>query len=215
MADSNLARSILELYPEITIDDSRSNDKVVTFSLMEKTFALICPEEQTPTSVAVILIIDDDFDYPHIMLSEIDFKGDDVLAKGKYRFVCLHQSGSVVSFLQSFDEKITDEIERLIELMQLSPKEAEREYQKEFLYYWNSVSRYDNTHLYLKRTNEYERLEVYQGEKIIRYLSPDIVLSDIDNRTNKGKDRVWQRRSDIEAFFIPIIDNTSEETAKL
>ena len=91
--------------------------------------------------------------------------------------------------------------------MQLSPKEAEREYQKEFLYYWNSVSRYDNTHLYLKRTNEYERLEVYQGEKIIRYLSPDIVLSDIDNRTNKGKDRVWQRRSDIEAFFIPIIEN--------
>lgn len=174
---------------------------------MEKTFALLCPEEQTPTSVAVILVIDDDFDYPHIMLSEIDFKGDDVLAKGKYRFVCLHQSGSVVSFLQSFDEKITDEIERLIELMQLSPKEAEREYQKEFLYYWNSVSRYDNTHLYLKKTNEYERLEVYQGEKIIRYLSPDIVLSDIDNRTNKGKDRVWQHRSDIEAFFIPIIDN--------
>ena len=43
------------------------------------------------------------------MLSEIDFKGDDVLAKGKYRFVCLHQSGSVVSFLQSFEEKITDE----------------------------------------------------------------------------------------------------------
>ena len=207
MADSNLARSILELYPEISIDDSRSNDKVVTFSLMEKTFALLCPEEQTPTSVAVILIIDDDFDYPHIMLSEIDFKGDDVLAKGKYRFVCLHQSGSVVSFLQSFEEKITDEIERLIELMQLSPKETEREYQKEFLYYWNSVSRYDNTHLYLKRANEYERLEVYQGEKIIRYLSPDIVLSDIDNRTNKGKDRVWQRRSDIEAFFIPIIDN--------
>ena len=119
MADSNLARSILELYPEITIDDSRSNDKVVTFSLMEKTFALLCPEEQTPTSVAVILIIDDDFDYPHIMLSEIDFKGDDVLAKGKYRFVCLHQSGSVVSFLQSFEEKITDEIERLIELMHL------------------------------------------------------------------------------------------------
>ena len=104
MADSNLARSILELYPEITIDDSRSNDEVVTFSLMEKTFALLCPEEQTPTSVAVILVIDDDFDYPHIMLSEIDFKGDDVLAKGKYRFVCLHQSGSVVSFLQSFDE---------------------------------------------------------------------------------------------------------------
>ena len=136
MADSNLARSILELYPEITIDDSRSTDKVVTFSLMEKTFALLCPEEQTPTSVAVILIIDDDFDYPHIMLSEIDFKGDDVLAKGKYRFVCLHQSGSVVSFLQSFEEKITDEIERLIELMHLSPKETEREYQKEFLYYW-------------------------------------------------------------------------------
>ena len=207
MADSNLARSILEAYPEITIDDSRSNDKVVTFSLMEKTFALLCPDEQTPVSVAVILVIDDDFDYPHIMLKEIDFKGNDVLAKGKYRFVCLHQSGSVISFLQSFDEKITDEIERLIELMQLSHKEMEREYQKEFLYYWNAVSHNDDAQLFLRNTDEYAKMGVYQGEKIRRYLASDIVLSDIDERKSKGKDRVWQRRSDIEAFFIPIIDN--------
>ena len=207
MADSNLARSILEVYPEITIDDSRSNDKVVTFSLMEKTFALLCPDEENSASVAVILVIDDDFDYPHIMLSEIDFKGNDVLAKGKYRFVCLHQSGNVVSFLQSFEEKITDEIERLIELMQLSPKETEREYQKEFLYYWNCVSHNDNAQLFLRNTDEYVRMGVYQGEKIRRYLAPDILLSDIEERKSKSKDRVWQRRSDIEAFFIPIIDN--------
>ena len=32
-------------------------------------------------------------------------------------------------------------------------------------------------------------------------------MSDNDNRKNKNKDRAWQRRSDIEAFFIPIIDN--------
>ena len=174
---------------------------------MEKTFALLCPDEQNPVSVAVILVIDDDFDYPHIMLKEIDFKGDDVLAKGKYRFVCLHQSGSVISFLQPFDEKITEEIERLIELMQLSHKETEREYQKEFLYYWNAVSHNDNAQLFLRNTDEYAKMGVYQGEKIRRYLASNIVLSDIEERKSKGKDRVWQRRSDIEAFFIPIIDN--------
>lgn len=207
MADSNLARSILELYPEITIDDSRSNDKVVTFSLMEKKFALLCPDEQNPASAAFILVIDDDFEYPHIMLRDIDLNGDDVLPKGKYRYVCLHQSGSVISFLQSLDEKVTDEIERLIELMKLSQKEVEREYQKEFLYYWNSVSHNDNAQLFLRNTDEYVRMGVYQGEKIRRYLAPDIVLSDIDERKSKSKDRAWQRRSDIEAFFIPIIDN--------
>ena len=207
MADSNLAKNILEAYPEITIDETRSNDKVVIFSLMKKTFALLCPDEQNPSSMAAILVMDDDFDYPHIMLREIDFNGDDVLAKGKYRYVCLHQSGSVISFLQSFDEKITDEIERLIELMQLSSKETEREYQKEFLYYWNTVSKNDNAQLFLRNIDEYARMGVYQGEKTRRYLASDIVLSDIEERKSKSKDRVWQRRSDIEAFFIPIIDN--------
>jgi len=207
LADNNLSKSILELYPEITIDYTLSNDKVVIFSLMEKKFALLCPDEQNPASVAFILVIDDDFDYPHIMLRDIDLNEDDVLPKGKYRYVCLHQSGSVISFLQSFDEKVTDEIERLIELMKLSQKEVEREYQKEFLYYWNSVSTNDNASLFLRNPNEYARLAVYQGENTRRYLSPDIILSDIDKRKNKGKDRVWQRRSDIEALYIPIIDN--------
>lgn len=207
MADSNLAKRILVTYPEITIDDTRSNDTVIIFLLMEKRFALICPDEQNPSSAVMIFVIDDNFDYPHIMLKEIDFKGTDILPKGKYRYVCLHQSGSVISFLQSFDEKICDEIERLIELMQLSPKEIEREYQKEFLYYWSSVSINDNGHLFVRTTKEYSRLAVYQGEKIRRYLSADIVLSDIDEKKNKNKARVWQRRNDIEAFLIPIIDN--------
>jgi len=207
LADNNLSKSILELYPEISIDYTLSNDKVVVFSLMEKKFALLCPDEQNSASVATILVIDDDFDYPHIMLRDIDLNENGVLPKGKYRYVCLHQSGSVISFLQSFNEKVTDEIERLIELMKLSQKEVEREYQKEFLYYWNSVSTNDNASLFLRNPNEYVRLAVYQGENTRRYLSPDIILSDIDKRKNKGKDRVWQRRSDIEALYIPIIDN--------
>lgn len=207
MADNDFAKNILGKYPEITIDDTQSNDKVVIFSLMEKKFALTCPDEQNFASAAMIFVIDDDFDCPHIMLKKIDFKGTDVLPEGKYRYVCLHQAGSVISFLQSFDEKICDEIERLIELMQLSLKEAEKEYQKEFLYYWNSVSINDNGYLFVRKTNRYARLAVYQGEKKRRYVSPDIVLSDINGRKSKSKDRVWQRRSDIEAFFIPIIDN--------
>lgn len=207
MADNYLAKSILETYPEITICDTCANDEVVTFSLMGKNFALICPDERNSVSTAMIFVIDDDFDCPHIMLKEIDFKGTDVLPAGKYRYVCLHQSGSVISFLQTFEEKVSDEIERLIELMQLSPKEIEREYQKEFLYYWNSVSINDNSYLFLKKNNEYVKLEVFQGDKTRRYMSPDVVLSDIDDRKNKSKDRVWQRRSDIESYFIPIIDN--------
>ena len=207
MDNNNFAKIILETYSEIIIDDTKTNDEVIFFSLMDKNFALVCPGIDNSDSVAMIFVMDDAFDYPHIMLKEFDFKGSSILPAGKYRYVCLHQAGSVVSFLQSSEEKICDEIERLIELMQLSPKEVEREYQKEFLYYWNSVSTNDNGHLFVRRTTKYERLTVYEGEKKRRYVSADIVLSDIDDRKNKSKDKVWQCRIDIEAFFVPIIDN--------
>lgn len=206
MADINIAKDILKTYDEITVDYSRSNETVVIFQLFENQFALLCPTLENPASKATILVIDDsEFDFPHIMLREINIDGTSFLPKGKYRYVCLHEAGSLVASIQTYEEKIIDEIERLIELMQLSPVEIEKEYQKEFLYYWNSAASKSNVDLFLGNLQEFMPLKVYQGKDSFRYVSPMVNLSDIDER--EKNDKVWQQRVDINAFYIPIIDN--------
>lgn len=46
----------------------------------------------------------------------------------------MDENGSTIPFLQSFEEKIIDIIERLIHLLSLSDIEKEEEFQKEFLF---------------------------------------------------------------------------------
>lgn len=206
MADINIAKNILETYDEITIEESRSNDNVIMFWLFDKLFALICPLRDDSTSKAIICVIDDkNFDYPHIMLDELEFDGSEFLPKGKYRSICLHEAGSLVSSLQTYEEKIIDEIDRLIELMQMSKVAVEREYQKEFLFYWDSNAISSRVDLFVGDTKECVKLDVYHSNGTFRYISSDLCLSDIDERDKK--DRVWQHRVDINAFYIPIIDS--------
>lgn len=206
MAEINIAKYILETYDEITIEESRSNDNVIMFWLFDKLFALICPLRDDSTSKAIICVIDDkNFDYPHIMLDELEFDGSEFLPKGKYRSICLHEAGSLVSSLQTYEEKIIDEIDRLIELMQMSKVAVEREYQKEFLFYWDSNAISSRVDLFVGDTKECVKLDVYHSNGTFRYISSDLCLSDIDERDKK--DRVWQHRVDINAFYIPIIDS--------
>lgn len=206
MVDNNIAKDILETYDDITVDISRSNERVVMFQLFENQFALLCPKLDDSTSKATILVIDDGkFDFPHIMLREINIDSTSFLPKGKYRYICLHETGSLVASLQTYEEKIIEEIERLIELMQLSPVEIEKEYQKEFLYYWNSAASGNNIDLFLGNLQEFMPLKVYQNKDLFRYVSPNVELNDIEKRVKN--DRVWQQRVDINAFYIPIIDN--------
>ena len=208
LADINIAKSILETYEEIIIDDFRSTDKAILFKLYDKQFALLCPEPENITSRAVICVVDEsDFDYPHIMLGEVNIQGEEFLPNGRYRSICLHEQIGVVASIQTYEEKIIDEIDRLIELMNLSAVEKEREYQKEFLFYWNSVAQNTNIDLFMGNLEEFSQLEIYRHHKDnkFRYLSSQVNLCDIAERIKS--DRVWQQRIDINAFFIPIIDN--------
>ena len=205
MVDNGIVKDLLESYEEITVDISRSNERYIHFELFGHQFILLCPNPEDMTSKASIFIpSESQFDFPHIMLHEIDINEPTFLPVGKYRYVCLHEEGSMVLSLQTFEEKITDEVERLIELMNLSPIEIEKEYQKEFLYYWNQAAVRSNIQLYLGNIHVFSKINVYNNGELFRYLSQDVCLSDIDNRTKK--ERLWQRRADISAFFIPIID---------
>lgn len=202
----NIALEILSAYEDINVETSVSTEDAIIFRLGEMRFALLCPEKDNITSCPVVFALDvTTFNHPHILLNEIDFKGNSVLPKGKYRSVCLYESGSIINAIMSYDEKIVDAIERLITLLSLPPLQREKEFQKEFLFYWNSVAQNGKRDIYLNNNNTFSTLSVYQGNDRIRYIAPNVWLSDLD--TTCDGNRVWQQRVDIAAIFLPIIDN--------
>ena len=204
--DNSIAKAILLSYEEIEVDEPNSNDVIIIFKMCDRRFALWCPDQDDITSSVVVCVLDDDtFDQPHIMLREVYFDGTSVLPEGKYRSICLYENGSVVSALMSYEEKIIDAVERLIELMSLTPLAKEKEFQKEFLFYWNSVAEYGDREIYLGVDQSCSLLSVYQNKRRIRYVASDVCLSDLDI-VDDGS-RKWQQRMDINAVFIPIIDN--------
>lgn len=204
--DNSIAKAILLSYEEIEVDEANSNDIVIIFKMCDRRFALWCPDRDDITSSVIVWVLDDaSFDQPHIMLREIYFDGASVLPAGKYRSICLYENGSVVNAVMSYEEKIIDAVERLIELMSLPPLAKEKEFQKEFLFYWNSVAEYGDREIYLGRDQSFSILSVYQNEKRLRYVASDVCLNDFDIVDDGG--RKWQQRIDINAVFIPITDN--------
>lgn len=202
----NTAFEIISSYEEITVESTSEARDVIVFSFGERRFAFLCPIREDPSSCSIIFSLDDTiFNQPHILLYEFDYPGNSILPKGKYRGVCLYENGSVVFSLMSYEEKIVDAVERLRELLTLSPFQKEIEFQKEFLLYWNAVAQPGKNELYLENANTFSVLSVYQSSESTRYISPSINLNDL-NSIHAGS-RKWQHRIDITAIHIPIIDN--------
>lgn len=199
------AKEILESYDEITIGEQLCEDALF-FTLFEKQFLFFAPSRDDPSSKAEIYLYNDSFlDYPHVLLRETNIIEEKGLPKGTYRWVCLFEQDSIVNSILSYDEKIYDCIDRVIELLNMSSAEKEREFQKEFLYYWNSESIGDNKfHVYLNQDDQVEDMDVYFDNGIVRLIDRRITLSDIDN-TVKGE-RKWAHHLEKDAFFIPIKD---------
>lgn len=198
-------KDILETYEQITIE-KEINQSVILFSLLGKTFLFFGPTQDDPCSrPAIYLFNDDGFDFPHIMLRDEKITDSNELPSGNYRFVCLYEHESVVYSLIPFEEKIYDAADRLIELLSMTQIEREREFQKEFMFYWNSAATGNMANVFLSEDSEFLRMDVYAGKKGLRYIETGLKLSDIDTR-EKGE-RVWQHHIENDAFFIPIIDS--------
>ena len=202
----NIAYEIIASYEEFNIESSPTIEDAVIFRFGTRRFAYLSPEKDGISSNGCIFSLDDaTFDQPHILLHEIDFAGNTVLPKGKYRSVCLYENGSVIYSLMSYEEKIVDALERLIELLTLSPLQKEKEFQKEFLFYWNAVAQPGKREIYLNNDNTFSNLSVYQSSECTRYVAPTNYLNDLDF-VRDGK-RTWQQRIDTTAIYLPIIDN--------
>ena len=202
----NTAFEIISSYEEFKIESSPDVEDIVLFRFEERRFAYLCPDREKPSSVGIIFALDDaTFDQPHILLYEIDYAGSSSLPQGKYRGVCLYESGSVIYSLMSYEEKIIDAVERLIDLLTLSPLQKEKEFQKEFLFYWNAAAQPGKREIYLNNSKDFSTLSVYQSSDCTRYIAPLTKLNDLDFM--RDGNRTWQQRIDTIAIYLPIIDN--------
>ena len=143
---------ILDSYAEITITDQQDN--IVFFEIGGKEYGCWYPEIDQDTSSPFIFVKNDtEYDYPHILPTSIPM---DKNFANKYRYVCLDENDSTIPFLQSFEEKIIDIIEKLIHLLSLSDIEKAEEFQKEFLFYWNQAAEDTGIcKLYIGKEREY------------------------------------------------------------
>lgn len=207
MDDLLLATHVLETYDEITrIHQSETENRYITFSIKDHEFLMICPEQDVPSSKTEIFAVNETCDvYPHIMTEGFNVKNDKHLPAGNYKALCLYESGSVIMSLFTFEEKIIDAIERLLELVNFSKLQVERELYKEFLYYWDDVAEDGEIDIYLGDDSQAKRLNVYLGKKEIRCVAQGIRLNDKEKKD--GTDKYWKHCADICAYYIPLTDS--------
>lgn len=205
MDDQLTIRDLLESYEEITVDKEVRNG-VFLVSMFGKQFVFFAPSENEPASKARVFLYNDlGLDFPHVMLQEITISDSKDLPDGMYRWICLYEQESIVNSIVSFDDKIFDAVDRLIKLLSMNEVEKEREFQKEFNFYWNSNSVSGKEFaIYLKSDDVFAEMDTYHGESNIRVIDRKTKLSDIDSR-DKGE-RKWIHHLENDAFFIPIED---------
>lgn len=200
------AKEILETYDEITIDQQVFDD-VLLFTLFEKQFLFWLPSIEDPSSQASIYLYNDEFlDFPHVMLRAANITDGKVIPNGTYRWVCLFEQNSIVNSLVSYEDKIFDTIDRLIELLSMNQVDREREFQKEFMFYWNgeAADRKCFT-VYLSQEAHFSEMDVFHGANNIRLIEHGLILSDIDSKDKN--ERKWIRHLENDAYYIPIIDS--------
>jgi len=200
------AKEILVSYDEIKIVSEIDND-VILISIQGKEFLFFAPLAEDPSSRAAIYLLNDDgLDFPHIMLTEKNLSHIDGLPFGKYRWICLYEHESIVNSIVSYEDKIIDAVDRLLELLSMNKIEREREFQKEFLFYWNSKSVGNMpVNIYLRQEESFSKIDVYFGKGSIRFVEEGTSLSDINSR--EKDERIWLPHIENEAYYIPIIDS--------
>ena len=198
-------KEILESYEEIAIGE-QILEGVLFFTLFEKQFLFFAPEVNDPSSRATVYLYNDNLlDFPHIMLRENTITDGKGLPNGTYRWVCLFEQNSIVNSIVSYEDKIFDCIDRLIELLSMSSADKEREFQKEFMYYWNSETTGDQKFsVYLDQSAHFAEMDAFYGAKKVRLIQRGLALTDIDDRDKSG--RKWIHHVENDVFYIPIVD---------
>lgn len=195
-------KEILEAYEDISVISD--NGELVIFLLQEKEYGCWYGCMKNDSDSPIFLAKNEEkYDYPHILPTGIPLDKD---KKDKFRYICLYENDSSIRFMQSKKEKVQDGIERLLRLVSLSKLEQEKEFQKEFLFYWNSAaSKARNVCLYIDHYKVLQKMNAYcniDGE--VRFVSAGMKLNDANVTISKQKK--WKHMPQLPVFYIPIID---------
>lgn len=186
---------ILNEYSCISVEKAETD--YAEFELYGAKYAILLLDDN---GFPLVLAIDHVENYPHILYNDRIYNGH------TYRGICLYESGSLIEYIHTDEEKIRFCISRLINLVELSTSETVAELQKEFLYYWNDAcptkGKYTRCEyqLFLDNDEEYQWLDQWHYKSnVIRITKPDRFFNDNDNRVFHDK---------IPALYLPILDPT-------
>jgi len=168
---------------------------VIDFMIQDMNFTILTSSSNDSTSMPFITAVDVAQSLPHFLLNEL------IVGDKTFKRICLYESEHYIAHLFTVEDKIEFCISQLFRLLNLTTSEIEREYQKEFLYYWNSRvknnCRYD---VYLEDECPFGLLEIYKAkDEHMIMLHPNIVI----NEQYKNK---WVAVKDKAAIFLKIED---------
>lgn len=198
-------RDILSDLDKITVEEQIADD-IFLISLLGNRFILWTPSKDELACMPLVLLYNNsEFDFPHIMLSDITIGEGETLPEGKYRFVCLYENDDSVNSIISYEDKIIDVMNRLTHLLEMSNVEIEHEFQKEFMVYWNNSSHEAIEYsVFLRNEKQFSELNIYYNRNLCRLVDRNINMSDINAWQNNK--RIWTQYVDKDSYYIPITD---------
>ena len=188
-----LLTRILNEYDCITVNTV--NNDCAEFELYGLKYAIYMLDSK---AFPLVLAIDHSENYPHFLYNEKEYNGHN------YRYICLFESGTLIEYIHTDEEKIRSCISRLIALVELSVSDRIAELQKEFLYYWNRACPVEGKHanydyqLFVDNEDSYQWLEqLHFNASTIRISKRDRYFNDIEKLAYCDKTPV---------LYLPIID---------
>lgn len=100
-------QGIIQEYNEINLIETTEYDGVI-FELSGNRYEMISLGEH---NFPIVVAVDNSDNYPHFMFSET------VIGNKKWRRICLFESGTIVEYTHTEEEKIRLCLERLIQLI--------------------------------------------------------------------------------------------------
>lgn len=199
MGEKEIVLSILRKYDEISVIPTDSEE--ILFTLFNRKYYCVYPLKKDQTGRVCFLVkSDEQYDYPHILSFEDHSEG--------YSYICLYENDNIIHFLQTYEEKVVDAVERLIALLLLSPIEKEVEFQKEFLYYWNNKAINEHSiYLFIKQNRTFQKMNIYSKCISGNLVAWNVISDGIKLNQSAINKKEWNFCPVVDAFYIPIIDN--------
>lgn len=183
---------ILKKYESFTVEEVINDGVIIKYS-KNMTFSIMFFSDNYDHTGQMPLIVSNNFyeDFPHMITENMNINGTD------YRVICLYEKDKYIFSNFNFEQKIDFILNQLEKLISLDKLNQEKEFQKEFSYYWNTqAQRNFSPHIYISCDENLKQLTYYKKNSKYRVLSMDKKLNDLSS---------WKKTKDV-GFFIPIID---------